>query len=276
MTRIQAVLGVIIVSLALAATPSIGAPSGTSVPQAGDWEGIGPDGLPLSFNLAHRGGHLVATSMAIGYPASCPAVARDAEAVPVDHPAYAGPGAGQSNGSSTAMLSGRIRRSTQPVVLRGAFSGPRTGTFSVQIQQHVGCGWPDQTLTWTVRRSNRAQVGDGTWTGPLTAPGLINANVRLVVDEQGRVVDSFTTFFTCLTAAAQGNTNFRAVPAFEFIRSDGSFSSPLDGGRVKGRPTTWHGRFLPNGSLTGTLTIFDDCTNHLIRARFSGSRTKAA
>jgi hypothetical protein len=117
-------------------------------------------------------------------------------------------------------------------------------------------------------------VADGTWTGPLTATGLINGNVRLVVGAQGRVVDSFTSFFTCITATAQGNTNFRAVPADDFIGPGGAFSSPLSGEAVHGHGTTWSGSFSASGRLAGTVRIFDDCTDQMIRARFIGRRTK--
>jgi hypothetical protein len=172
-------------------------------------------------------------------------------------------------------LSGRLPRSSQTAILAGSFSTSRTGTFSIQIKKRIGCGWPDRTLTWAVHRAARKRVGDGTWSGPLTANGLINGNVRLVVGEKGRVIDSFASFFTCLTYSEQGNTSFRAVPAFEFIRPGGSFYSPLDGGRVKGHRTTWAGRFS-SGAVTGTLVIFDDCTNQLIRAHFSARRTRPA
>jgi hypothetical protein len=173
-------------------------------------------------------------------------------------------------------LSGRIPRSARLAILRGRFSSADTGTFSVPIRKKLGCGWPDRTLTWSVHRAKRERIGDGTWTGPLTSPGLINGNVRLVVGARGRAVDSFTSFFTCITDTQQGNTNFRAVPAFEFIRPGGSFYSPLNGGLVRGHRTTWSGRFSPAGGLSGTLTIFDDCTGKLVSAHFSATRTKPA
>lgn len=272
---------VLIIGLAwlVSAAPVSGATSTSAVPRAGDWEGTGPHGLPLSFNLVRRGGRLVATSIAVGYPASCPALPRDAEAVPLNNPAYGGPGgaAPSSPMAAPAVLSGQLPRGGQKVFLGGSFSTSQSGTFSVQINQAVvGCGWPDKALTWQVHPARRGQVSDGTWTGTLTASGLINGNVRLLVAAQGRVVASFTSFFTCLTTTQQGNTTFRAVPAYEFIRRDRSFYSPLNGGLVKGHPTAWSGRFSAAGRLTGKLTIFDDCTNRLIRADFTGTRTRPA
>jgi hypothetical protein len=268
---------------AVLATVALGPAAGAAaaiVPQAGDWEGTGPHGLPLSFELVRRGSHLLATSLAVGDPASCPAVARDSEAVPLEDPAYVGPGGASGTGalssSPAAVLAGRIPQSGQRVSLGGSFSSGRSGSFSVQISKQLGCGWPAKTLTWAVHRAARRRVGDGTWSGPLTATGLINGNVRLVVGAQGRVVDSFTSFFTCLTDTQQGNTTFRAVPAYEFISPGGDFTSPLNGGSVGHHPTTWAGRFAASGQLTGHLTIFDDCTNQMIRANFTARRTKPA
>jgi hypothetical protein len=259
-----------------ASVSTASAASGGAVPQAGSWEGSGPHGLPLSFKLVRRGGHLAVTALAVGSPATCPALPRDAEAVPLTNVSYAGPG-GASVGSSAfppVALAGQVPGTKQRIYVRGAFSSPVAGTLSVQIQKKLGCGWPDSTLTWSVHRASRRLVANGTWTGPLTAAGLINGNVRLVVAEQGRVVQSFTSFFTCLTDTQQGNTTFRAVPAFEFIRRDGSFYSPLTGTQLHGHNTTWSGRFSAAGKLTGALTIYDDCTGHLIRAGFAATRTK--
>lgn len=262
--------------VAVAVTPASAA-TGGGVPSTGNWEGHGPHGLPLSFSLVRRGGKLELTSLTAGSPASCPAIPRDAEAVPLTNVSYAGPGGATGVGSAAlppVALSGDVPKTTRRVYVRGGFTSPVSGTFSVHIQKNLGCGWPDSTLTWSVHRARRRAVSDGTWTGPLIAKGLINGNVRLVITTQGRVVSSFTSFFTCLTDTQQGNTLFRSVPAFEFIRGDGSFYSPLTGARLRGHNTTWSGRFAASGKLTGALSIFDDCTNHLIRARFSATRTR--
>ena len=263
---------------ATAAGPVSIAAAASAVPQAGDWEGTGGHGLPLSFELVRQGGRLLATGLAVGYPASCPAVARDAQAVPFDNPLYAGPD-GRSTGAFTssppAVLAGQIPGSKQQIFLSGSFATSRTGSFSIKTSKPIGCGWPATTLTWSVHRSNRRPVADGTWTGSLNAPGLINGNVRLVVGAQGRAVNSFTSFFTCVTDTQQGNTIFRAVPAYDFVRPGGGFYSPLNGGLVRGHATTWAGTFSPSGQMSGTLHIFDDCTNQLITAHFTGRRTKA-
>ena len=281
MRRIRAGLVVICGVLGAAAPGPVAAAaaSPSAVPQAGNWEGNGPHGLPLSFALARRSGHLVAASVAVGYPSSCPAVPRDGEEVPLGSTRYTGPGGpagtGALSSSSPAVLAGQIPRSKQRIYLRGRFGTSRSGSFSIQISKPIGC-WPGTTLTWSVHRASRRTVGDGTWTGPLTATGLINGDVRLVVGAQGRVVDSFTSFFTCLANGQEGNTTFRAVPAYEFIRPGGGFYSPLNGGSVGHHPTRWAGRFSPSGQLTGSLIIFDNCTNRMIKAHFSARRAKPA
>lgn len=88
------------------------APRGSSIPVAGDWEGTGSDGIPLSFELVRRDGRIVATSIALGSPSSCPADARDSEAIPLQKVGYAGPGGLDSTGffgsSPTGTLSGKL------------------------------------------------------------------------------------------------------------------------------------------------------------------------
>lgn len=269
-------LGLVLVFGVLAAVVAGPAAATSVVPQAGNWEGTGPHGLPLSFELVRHGGRLVATSVAVGYPGSCPAASRNAEGIPLAHPSYTGPGGASAPSSSQARLTGQVPSSSQPIYLSGAFSTARTGRFSIQDSKPLGCGWPEKTLTWNVRRAARRRVTDGTWTGPLTATGLINGNVRLVVGAHGRVIDSFTTFFTCLANSQQGNTTFRAVPAYEFIAPGGGFSSPLNGGSVSHHPTMWSGRFSASGQLAGSLSIFDNCTNQMIRAEFTARRTRSA
>ena len=127
--------------LPLAGASPAGAASGRATPVAGDWEGVGAHGAPLSFELVRRGGRLVATSLALGSPASCPAVPRDAEAVPLLGTGYAGPGAGQSSGVlpsvQPAVLYGQIPRSRQRVYLSGAFTTSRSGRFSIAVKQPV-------------------------------------------------------------------------------------------------------------------------------------------
>ena len=242
---------------------------GGSVPVAGDWEGTGSHGLPLSFALARRHGQLVATSIAVGAPEACPAMARNAEAVPLSAVAYSGPGAGSGRSTGSAALSGQLPGHGGSVSLTGRFTSRHAGTFSIAISRTVkGCGWPKGALTWQVHSARRPPVADRAWTAALTGPGIPHGTVKVVTASQGRVVKSFRTSFTCETSSATGTNSFDDVTAWDFIRPDGRFYSPTRGDTLKGRPVTWSGRISPRGALTGRLSIYDACTNRLVHAQF--------
>lgn len=238
------------------------------VPQAGNWEGSGPHGLPLSFSLVSLGGRLRATSIAVGAPLACPPRARDAEGVPLSLVNYSGPGGTTGQPDGSAMLSGEVPGRGRIAQLTGYFTSPTAGTFSLQVNSTVGCGWPRRTLTWHVHRAGRRRVGDGVWTASLRGQGISSGTVKVTVAGLGRVVRSFRTAYTCRSAAATGNGGFAAVPAYEFIRPDGSFYSPLHGNALKGHRTLWSGRFTRNRGLVGTLEIFDPCAGGVVPLRF--------
>lgn len=240
----------------------------SAIPQAGNWEGTGSHGLPLSFALARRHGQLVATAIALGAPFACPANERDTEAVPLSDVSYAGPGAG--GGSVGAVLSGRVPGGAETAHVNGTFSTATSGTFSVQVKGSVGCGWPSGTLTWQVHREPRERVAAREWSAVLTSPGIVDGRVTLAVAAHGRVVQSFRSSFTCQTATAAGSEGFSASPAYEFIRPGGHFYSPLKGNSIKHHHTLWTGEFTPAGVLKGTLTIYDSCTKRLLSAQFEG------
>lgn len=260
------VASAIAVAVPLGAAPVFGA--GGRVPLAGDWEGIGSHGVPLSFSLVRRHGRLVATSIALGAPLTCPAKERDAEAVPLTHVSYAGPGDG--GGSSHAILSGQAEPG-DIAHISGAFTARRSGTFTVQVNRDIGCGWPTGTLSWRVHRARRLRVADGTWTARLTASSIVQGEISLEVAAQGRVVQSFRSSFRCRTRSQQGTDRYATAPAYEFIRPDGHFYSPLNGNAVKHHPTLWAGRFTAAGALRGTLRIYDSCTRRLVDASFDAA-----
>lgn len=239
---------------------------GGAVPSAGNWEGVGADNLPLSFSLARRHRRLVATSIALGAPFICPATERDAETIPLSEVSYTGPGG--AGGSSTAVLAGQAGHG-DIARISGQFATSTSGTFSVQVKRDVGCGWQNGTLTWQVRRARRLRIADRTWTASLNGPDIAG-QVELTVAALGRVLASFRSSFTCQTATAEGTNQFAAAPAYEFIRPDGRFYSPLHGDAVKRHPTIWSGRFTAAGAVVGTLRIYDSCTRRLVSATFHG------
>jgi hypothetical protein len=173
---------------------------------------------------------------------------------------------GQTN--RLAVLSGRVPRSQHVARITGEFTTSRSGTFSIQVKRKVGCGWPYPTLTWQVHRAARERITDGTWTASLTAPDITSGRVKLIVAGHGRVVRFFRSFYNCQTATVSSQGGFAAAPAYEFIRPNGSFYSPLHGNSLHGHRTTWGGWLTSAGKLTGTLSIHDSCTGQLMHAHF--------
>lgn len=257
------------------ATATASTAAGT-VPLAGNWEGSGSHGLPLSFSLARRHGRLVATSIALGAPLGCPATERDAQVLPLSGVGYVGPGSAPNQTSGRAVLSGRVPSRTRLAHITGEFTTPSSGVFSIGTRNPVGCGWPFPTLSWRVHRVPRTRIADGTWTASLTAPDITTGSVKLMVSGHGRVVQSFRSSYSCQTATVTSGGDFIDSPAYEFIRPNGSFYSPLHGNPIHGHRTTWGGWLTRGGKLTGTLTIYDACTKQLMRARFHGGLTARA
>lgn len=240
----------------------------SATPAAGNWEGVGSHGLPLSFSLHRHNGRLVATAIAVGAPLTCPARKRDAEAIPLSNVAYSGPGGATGQASGTAVLSGAVPGRSQTARLTGQFSTPTTGTFSLPVHSKVGCGWPTRTLVWQVQRAGRERIRDGVWKASLTGSGITSGSATIRVAAKGRVVRSFKSSYTCESATIAGNGGFTAAPAYEFIRPDGRFYSPLHGNSLNGHRTLWSGRFTDGGKLSGTLLIYDTCAGKIVPLQF--------
>lgn len=261
-----------VVAVAVAAAPTQ-ARSHRVVPRTGDWEGVGAHRLPLSFELVRRHRRIAAGNITLGSPFWCPADERDAESVPLFATAYAGPGGPRASGGSSkasAVLSGRVPGGSTTASLTGDFTSAQSGTFTLQVDRSVGCGWPAGSLTWQVHAAQRPRVPDGTWTATVSGPDITRGTVRLRVVGQGRVVNSVSASCRCQTATSVGSTSFKTSPAYEFIRPGGDFYSPQTGNTVGGHITTWSGRFSGGGALTGTLNIYDACTERPAHVTFVG------
>lgn len=263
---------------AIVAGAVIGCPTGalaSVVPTTGDWEGIGPHGLPFSFALAHHNGHVIATDVVVGYPDSCPATARDASAFPLSKVVYAGPGsalkAPSSAGAAGASLSGHLpgTSSSLPTLVTGRFTSSQSAKFSSVTVDHLTCGWPKRTLTWKVRAARRVAVTDGTWNGVVSGTGF-GGTLTLVVGGGGRVVSSFAGAFNCTGSNNQGKESVSA--GAEFIHPDGTFLSPLQQIKIQGLTTTWKGTFSAD-HLSGSVLTYDPCTKLPVTASFSATPT---
>jgi hypothetical protein len=270
--RMAACAALLGAAAALSGMVAGGSAAGASqpVPLPGNWEGRGPHGLPLSFSLAQRNGHLVATSIALGAPWACPATKRDAEAIALSEVAYAGPGASQAT-TAGAVLSGRVPGRSHISVLKGEFSSPRSGILSIHVKCSVGCGWPTRNLTWQVRRAPRIHLADGHRVVALVAPGITAGKVRALVSGHGRVLQSISTTFNCETDTESITGGFQLSPAYEFIRPNGRFLSPLSRNTIDGHAALWSGRLSRDGALRGTVSIFNPCTGQVVNGTFPPS-----
>src|SRR5919197_3086493 len=155
-------------------------------PAVGSWEGNGPHGLALSFQLARRGSRLRATALAVMVPVGCPPTVRQTVTLAGTNPVYAGPRAAPP-GLSRPLLSkpgtiGLTFTAARFVVdLEGPLLNPRRAvlTMSAPTGANVAC-WP-HTLRFTTRPAARTAVPDGAWTGSLTSTNGVTGAIRLVV-----------------------------------------------------------------------------------------------
>lgn len=253
--RLAGLARLVVMMLALGLVPS--AVAAVATPRAGDWEGTGPHGLPLSFDLVRRHGRLVASNLTVGYGLSCPAVSRDAETVPLTHPSYSGPGVGRTSAGSFAVLSGR--EDGYALTVSGSFSSSRAGDFSLLTNGKLAC-WP-KVSHWTVHPAHRRAVADGVWRGTITGPGFTASSLDVTVASDGRVMNGLSGSLTCTEDGAPAALSFGSVPAYEFIHANGSFASPLHAQGIDGVDTAWSATFGAHRTMHGSITIVDQCTD---------------
>ena len=224
-------------------------------PALGDWEGVGPHGLPLTFVLAKRHRKIVLTNLAVGLPLNCPGQPTPWVAAGYKLAGYSGPGAQPRirlpSWKPTDVEITAYNRGGFPLILGGRLLSRRhmvlSGGVGPKVPKH--CGWPRKTITWSVRPASRLPVAAGTWTGPVTVPdGTGTVTVKVIA--AGRIVDFFGLQITCTEG---GGGSFSAgPPAGEFISPKGSFE-----GWGLGRH--WVGSFGPGGVLAGNLETPDQC-----------------
>jgi len=284
LVRVLLTAAVVLLADGTPATARGGRRATAAVPLTGDWEGIGPHGLPLSFALARRRGHVVASEIAVGYPGGCPAAASDAYVAPLVHVGYAGPGGLHPTvspfaPSGTVALTGRVAGVPGSWQLIGRFATRRSGTLtSASPEQRFGCGWPAHWLTWHVHRAARLAIADGRWTAQLSGPNISGGTLSLTVAAGGRAVTSFAGAFNyACPGGGSGPENFDATWG-QFVNPDGSFGSPQDDPiAVDGVPFTWTGAFSRAGVLTGSFVTAGPAAcgttaQATVRVSFTGSR----
>ncbi len=238
--------------LATAASGGFAAASAKRAPTApvlGDWEGVGPHGLPLSFSLARVHRRLTISNLTVGDPLICDGRLVPTNADPFAHALYIGPGA-------PPLV--RLGWRRDEIVIRvgmgapfapewdGRLLGPRSATLSepAPTREPSGCGWGStRRLTWRLAPARRAPVTAGSWTGTVSG-GEASGSVSIRVSPSARIVEWFAVSVRC----PDGETQWEVGPATvgEFISPDGTFEEAH-------RPAKFSGRFGPGGTVTGTF-----------------------
>jgi hypothetical protein len=246
-----------------------GATGAVPRPVLGDWEGVGPHGLPLSFVLHKRHGRVVLSNLVVGLPLNCPSSPSPFVADAFKSAGYSGPGAQPRlrfrgwkpfDIQISAFSPGHF-----PFVIFGRLWSSRHATLSAGLDRGVPkhCGWPSKKVTWDVRPRKRLAVLTGTWTGAVSVPNG-SGTVTAKVIAAGRIVDLFAVEITCTEG---GGGNFRSgPPAGEFITADGRFQGWGNG--------HWQGSFGADGTLSGTFVAGDYCgTSGQATGTFTARRT---
>jgi hypothetical protein len=215
----------------------------------GDWEGIGPHGLPFSFSLGREHGRITISDLTPGDPLYCPGHLEPTDAYSYPRATYIGPGAlpvVRINWQPDEILIRAGRGAPFAPEWDGRLLGPRKATLTTPApaNEPKGCGWSSKTLTWRLAPAKRVPVKPGAWTGAVTVPGG-TGTVSVTVMPSGRIVQLFKVSVDC----PAGGGSFSAGPAKVggFIAADGSFEDA-------NRPSSFQGRFTTGGTLAGRLT----------------------
>lgn len=235
---------------------------GPAAPVLGNWEGVGPHGLPLSFLLTRAHRRVVVEDLVVGFPTACPQRPAPTEGVPYMHATYVGPGAPprvRINWRPDAILI-MVQSRTGPVLaLEGRLlaSGRAVLSMRAPLNEPRGCGWPATRLRWRVEPRRRLAVATGRWSGTVAAPGGVTGDVTVQVGSDGRTVDAISFEIRC---PGGGSTSFSGgPPAYEFISAAGSFAGPRAGGERLFAGSSWQGTFGADRVLRGTFHSPDDC-----------------
>lgn len=245
--------------------------SGVPRPALGDWEGVGPHGLPLTFVLAKKHHKIVISNLAVGFPVNCPKQPTPTVAVAYKSASYGGPGAQPRVRlpgwkPSDIVITGS-NRGEFPLQLDGRLLSHRRAVLSMGMSPRVpkNCGWPRKRVTWKVRPRHRLAVAAGTWTGTVA---VLNGTGTLTVQvtAAGRIVNLFKVEIMCTQGGGGGFT--AGPPAEEFIEANGTFEG--------WGYAHWNGRFGGDGMLTGTFTAADNCgTSDQITGTFTARHSGA-
>ena len=265
---VAAVLGASAVAAAAASDPR------PIHPVLGDWEGVGPHGVRMSFEFARRAAHVVVLQLALGLPTGCRSPgnpAWDVGATP--NAEYVAPGSALHGpfpplgATQFELVLGPTRAAPFPVLMQGRFSDSRHGALSIPrpVLRCAHGGWPAR-LRFALAAAQRVPVADGLWTGGLTGPGGAGGTVRIRVIDDGRIETDFQAAYACPSG---GNANFEIgpLPTIGFlIAADGTIGGMIGSNRI------WSGRFAANGQIAGNVTPVG-CVGSPAPYAFTASRT---
>ncbi len=260
-------------------------------PVLGDWEGVGPHGLPLSFDftrgrvrIAGRKRNLIALhDLVVSYPTACAQVPDNSQGFAYPMAEYTGPGSPPVTFHFRNAKQFEIYIGSAPgfnvgfgFFLQGRWLSAGRGVLSEPIPRGGlrGCGWPTKTLSWQLRPAKRVKLADGTWTGTVAATDVVSGSVSAKVGARGRTVDRFDLTYSCKDGAS---SSLDFAPAFKlagkptslFVSASGAFAETT--GNVNGVQVGWSGSFGSDGVLRGTFTDLDACNDH--NGRLTGTFT---
>lgn len=267
-------------------------------PALGDWEGVGPNGLPLSFAFKHERVHIAGRlrdlialrDLVVSFPTACAQLSNNSQAFAYPRAEYTGPGSPPVTFHFHNPKRFEIYIRSAPgfnvglgFFLQGLWLSAQRGTVSEPIPGGVlkGCGWPTKKLTWQLRPGKRVKVASGTWTGTVAAADVAKGSVSATVGAGGRTVDHFHLSYACSDGASSSLDfapafTFAGKPTSEFVSPSGSFAGTA--GTVNGVQLRWTGTFGSDGVLRGTFTGENACNGDTgaltgtFTARHTGAR----
>jgi hypothetical protein len=236
-------------------------------PVAGDWEGIGPHGLRMSFDLVGRGSSARERAAAVSLPNGCRSGGPGGFAtVALSSVRYYPPTRSPELIPSVftikppgmfALVGVDSDLPKYPIVITGSFRTRHSGLATVPAGAFTcppGQGW-SRHPRFVLRPARRTRVPDGTYTGSVSGPPTgITGTILATVTGGGRVLTDLRVAWTC----PDGSGNFELGPT----RAAGEFVGP--DGTVEERWTpdgSWSGVFGAT-TLEGTFTnaATGDCT----------------
>jgi hypothetical protein len=242
----------------LGAEPGAAAARAPIRPVLGDWEGVGPLGLRISWAFVRQGRQTVVSDMALSLPTGCRSTGESAWVAGSEpRVEYAQPGTAL-HGPFPPLGPKQFFfelpptvASPYPIELDGTFSDARHGVVSIASPTRTMCkrtAWP-RTLRFTLAAAHRVPVADGLWTGSVTgARAGDSGTVKIRVIDGGRIETDIAVTFTC----SGGGGNWELGP----LATEGT---PIEaGGQVvngANSQSVWNGTFGAGGVLSGTFIV---------------------